>query len=412
MSRARRKPLRRGGRRPAAGQPERPLAERILASLPLLLLALVLTFLVERTGALRQAETAALDLQAKLALPGGDPARHGGDEGPGIVAVLIKDQDHEALFGGKSPLDPMALQRLVQALAAAGPRVIAVNLDTSAPGFRALEPPAGVPVIWAREATFLHRRDRFKAKASLGGRSWPGARSGLAVIELDADRRVRRYQHAYRTTEGTVPSLIRMIVCEARVEGRRCDAARADPEEQLFIRYTPGTPYPVVSASDVPAMAAAPEGILRDKIIILGADYAAQDEHETPVGWRLGSDILAQAVRTELEGEPARPVDWPALVVLQLAGGVLFLLLFHLFPFRRGLLVGLCAIPVLAGLASLAAFHTFSRWGSFAPVLGLLLGQQVWEKVKKYRSGLTADAAGILRPDGAPEEPQGKRPGG
>ena len=44
-----------------------------------------------------------------------------------------------------------------------------------------------------------------------------------------------------------------------------------------------------------------------DRIVLVGGDYAAQDEHDTPAGWMLGTAILAQVVETDelqIVGDP------------------------------------------------------------------------------------------------------------
>ena len=37
---------------------------------------------------------------------------------------------------------------------------------------------------------------------------------------------------------------------------------------------------------------------LENKMVILGGDYAAQDEHDTPVGWMTGTELLASIIET------------------------------------------------------------------------------------------------------------------
>ncbi len=71
-------------------------------------------------------EAAARDWQASL---------RGSALDSSVVLVMINDNDYRRYFGGQSPLEVHALDRLLRAIAAGKPRVIGVDLETSHPGF-------------------------------------------------------------------------------------------------------------------------------------------------------------------------------------------------------------------------------------------------------------------------------------
>lgn len=368
-----------------------PWLARPVRALPLLIGASILTFLLDSTGSLRKLETAALDVQASL--------RESSSPSP-VALVLISQEDHRALFGGRSPLDPQELWKIIEAIAATSPQAIVVNLDTSAPAFGALRPwPAMPPVIWARPADYSRRRDLFLVKPFLGG-ARAGRPAGLTPQRMDADGVIRRYQHLYRTDQGTLPSLAWAAVCAVR----RVDPVRtADPRNEFFLRFGLSQPPFRPTAGAVLQMARdagwKSGSLLTGKLVVLGGEYSVEDEHQTPVGWKLGSEIVAQAIETELagEGERVAPVSLPVLLLLQIVQGVLFLLLFQALRFRAALAASLLAIPGLAAAFSLGTFGTASHWGWFAPILLAVLVQQVYEKARKARTDLVESAAGALR---------------
>lgn len=360
-------------------------------SLPLLVGAALLTLALETLGGLRKTESATLDLQAFLqsAL-----ALH--TKPSQVALVLIKPEDWRTQFGGKSPLDAGKLQQLIDSVAAARPQAIVVDFDTANPAFAALHPPlAGPPVIWARLADYSHVQEIFLVKPFLGG-AQPRLPSGVALQKVDADGSIRRYQRLYPTDLGPLPSLPWATVSAVR----GLDPVRSTHRrDELFLRF--GLARPVTQTSSYVLREAqgkdwGVDNFLTGKIVVLGGSYSADDEHETPLGWQSGSEIVAQAIETELEGDLVSPVSRLVLIGLQIVQGVLFLLLFQALRFRKALALSLLAIPALAALFSVLTFATPAYWGHFAPVLLAVLGQQIYEQAKKYRSSLVESAAEAL----------------
>ena len=67
-----------------------------------------------------------------------------------VQLVVIDDADYLALFSGSSPLNPSVFSQLLMAIAAAQPRALVVDIDTSASSFAAMEVPS-VPTVWAMD---------------------------------------------------------------------------------------------------------------------------------------------------------------------------------------------------------------------------------------------------------------------
>jgi CHASE2 domain-containing sensor protein len=74
--------------------------------------------------------------------------------------------------------------------------------------------------------------------------------------------------------------------------------------------------------------------------------------------------------------------------VLQFAGALGLVLLFHFLPLRRALWAAVVAIPLGSLLCSLIAFRSPWFWIYFVPVLVLLLVQQLYDVAKEHRDTL------------------------
>jgi CHASE2 domain-containing sensor protein len=360
---------------------------RLARALPLVLFAMVLSFLLDREGAFRQFESFGLDLAANLRR-----ARR-----PSAVAVVsIADSDYQALFGGRSPLDPEALVRLIDAVAQGQPKVIGVDLDTAAPGFKELVTRKGwPPVVWGRSAVFSKRRNQFRVDEVLGGTPLPPDSSGLMTLKLDEDRAVRRYQRMYETDRGFLPSLPWAVV-EASWRGQ-APSHRESTTELLIDFGDPGEKERLhLAASRVLEVAGAPgwkrSSPVRGKIVLIGGDYGGRDEHDTPLGWMSGVEVIAQIVDTELlGGGQGVASDW-VIFALQSVGGVVLLLLFHLFRAGKALLVSVGAVLALTPAFSLVAFGSVSRWAYFVPFLIAVLIADVQSELTQKREEILKEA--------------------
>lgn len=124
-------------------QAERPevkkesLRWRLIKELPVIGFAILLTFIFSNAGLLRKFETTALDVMTRL--------RHRRTH-TDVAVVRITDEVYESSFGGKSPLDPVKLQAIIEAIASGRPKLIAVALDTSAPVFKEMQLPPAPPL--------------------------------------------------------------------------------------------------------------------------------------------------------------------------------------------------------------------------------------------------------------------------
>jgi CHASE2 domain-containing sensor protein len=308
-----------------------------------------------------------------------------------VVIVRIDDDDYATLFHEKSPLDHTALTKLIDAIALGKPKVIGVDIDTSTPEFRDFHPlPGWPPIVWARNGSFSNREGKFHATKILGGQE-PPATSGLVVLRLDADTAIRRYTRMCETEHGPVPSFAWAVA--KQFSGK--DGAQSVGEEELFIKFAGDregshrqhfTAAQVMSLSD--GLGWQTDSPVKDKIVLLGGAYSASDEHETPLGWMLGVEVLAYAIETELHGGGMRPASSITITVLGGFVGLVLLLLYQHFTPTKALLLSFPTILFLGIVCSLVTFRTIAFWAYFVPIPLAVLVQEGYVQAKDYRKRL------------------------
>lgn len=336
-----------------------------------------------REGVFRKLETSALDTQTRLLGTS--------DTESDITIVQIDDHDYRYLFQNKSPLDPVALKKVIDAIARGNPGVIGVDLDTTSTQFRDFQLEGKWPrIVWARTAAYSQVTHNFHLFDPLGGRE-PVPLSGMALLKKDEDGALRRYSRAYEIPDGEVPSFPTAVANQFRTALPSSEAATED----LFIRYSRysgGSKFVHINASAILEFAKESNWpnnpMIKDRIVLLGSAYAAADEHDTPLGWANGVDVMAFAVQTELDGGGVKPASRLVIIFLEIFDGVLLLLVFHQFRLIRALGICVIGVPVIALLCSLLAFKSLAFWAYFVPILIAIVGQQLFEKAKNYRKNL------------------------
>lgn len=359
------------------------LLERTFKSIPVVLIGILLTFVLSRSGFFRHIETYSIDTQVRL---------QGVPEESQVAVVLIDKADFASLFQEKSPLDPAMLHRVVGAIAAGKPKAIGVAIDTSAAGFRELTPaPDWPPVVWAQDGKYSFRDSKYHLSKVLGAQ--PAAvPSGLVVFKLDADGAIRRYPRLCDTEQGLLPSFPWAM---AKAFAPQVAARQQPSQDELFITFAgdkEGSHRLHFTASRVLELADGhgwqTDGPIKDKIVLLGGAYDVADEHDTPLGWMLGVEVIAYVLETEIAGGGLRP---PSPILVTAIGGLvglLLLLLFQHFTPVKGFLISGLAIPISGIICSLLVFKTMSFWAYFVPIPLAVLGQEFYAQVKTYRMKL------------------------
>ncbi|MGA2723852.1 MAG: CHASE2 domain-containing protein [Bryobacteraceae bacterium] len=241
------------------------------------------------------------------------------------VVVSVTEDDYKRIFGNCTTAKE--LQNIIDTLTSYGPAVLAVDVSTAAEEFRDLKPRlTSTRIVWARISSHkaIGPRDQARyewvAGEVLGHGIVDPPYAGATLFPQDSDGVVRDAQRWIPLHNGTVPSMYWEIIraycdsgsqeaCRVSASGRRGDTTG----RWLPNRYE----FPPVTLGDVLAQDAArfsknsqAENILRDRIVILGADFG--DEHPTAFGLQQGAALIATAVETELErhADPFRISGW------------------------------------------------------------------------------------------------------
>ena len=381
------------------------LFERILKAAPAVIIAILLTFILSRSGFFRQLETYALDTQVRL---------QSSQQESDVAIVRSDDDEYANLFHEKSPVDHVALAKLINAIALGRPKVIGVDIDTSPPEFRDFHSlPGWPPIVWARNGSFSNREQKFHALKVLGGQE-PAPASGLVVLKLDADTAVRRYTRVCETEHGPVPSFPWAVAAEFSGKRENQNAG----EQELFIKFAgdrEGSHRLHFTAARVFELShgagSQSDGPIKDKIVLLGGAYTASDQHETPLGWMLGVEVLAYAIETELHGGGMRPASGITITMLGGLVGLVLLLLFQHFTPTKALLLSFPTILLLGMVCSLVTFRTIAFWAYFVPIPLAVLVQEGYVQAKDYRKRLVKQLyEGVLGRPAPDQEDNGPKP--
>jgi|SRR6185369_1173794 len=363
--------------------------QRALAVLPVLLGSLFLTLLYSDTALFRKLGTTALDLNMSVRAPA---------LSKNVTIVTITEDDYQKQFGGKSPLNPDELKKVLEAIAAAGPKAIGVDIDTSASEFQNFVLPAGLPpVIWAREVRYSNRDETYRMFKVLGQQN-PNQPYGAVTLKRDKDGAIRRYQRWYRVNNEVIPSLPWQIIQVLRTGKSTQGNANESAEEMLIDYPAPSKTHPFIQVPVSAVLEWSKQGFpennsLKGRVVLLGGDYAAGDEHDTPVGWMLGTEVLASIIETELSGGGKKPAGVLVILLLIIFDSVLLLLLLQLLGLWKTLVFSLGIIPVLAFVSSYLLFGSAAYIGYFLLVLTAILLHQLYEKGKEYLKKLKEQTA-------------------
>jgi CHASE2 domain-containing sensor protein len=242
--------------------------------------------------------------------------------------VTIDEREFNRYLG--EWLQPEKLTTVLRTILAYEPKVLIVDIDTAAPRFSKLEiPSTKSKIVWARVShqevsnTPGQRKRGFTWKAGevLGNRAEQPEYLGSPLFPQDPDWVVRGFQRVV-TIDANVQSLhwqaLRaycdagapdacLVVQQAKAAESANDATEA--AEALRVRqYHFDWDFPVIPISDLlgPEGSAKPRAGGLGDVVLLGAKFG--DIHPTSFGPKLGIELTASAVETELQRD-SRP--WP-----------------------------------------------------------------------------------------------------
>ena len=319
---------------------------------------------------------------------------HRTDPPPSDVAVVrITDEDLRKEFGGKHPLAPCKVMQIVDAISALRPLAIGVDLDTSDPSYRIVAEgkcpdsrpdgatlSAAVPVVWARRVTYSQLSKIFYAEDVLGGAGNP--RTAVAAVIADSDGVVRKYGRSFQTDRG---ELLALPIALREAAHRSVPGGTEGERLIYFYGHTSGRHRLHVSAGDVLQAGEDSEiaNEFKNKMVLLGGDFQAVDEHPTPLGWMRGVEVLAHITESDPKNTP--PATTTVLKIIMLAGACLIAVCFDMLNARRAVLVAVSGM-----LVELLASWWYTHLTRDAILVGIvfivIVCQQIYAKIKRaYR---------------------------
>lgn len=362
---------------------------RLVNALPLISLALLFTFVLNRAGLFGELERMFLDVQMRMSMPN--------DESP-VVIVEIDETDFNDIFKRETtPLNVPALQRVVDAIARGEPCVVGVDLSTSFEQFRNFKTENLGNFVWARDFPAgpgpLIPFDVLGRDPELLGDDQSRPPISWGLPRTVSDKGVTRYYtRTVETNEGEMPSFSWTIFEKAKE--RRCPGITFPnleaSDEKLSIGFSRGVDG--VGRTRIPSSHIlkfdeggwANKELIKDKIVLIGGSYLFADARQTPIGMMNGFAINANIIETELRGGGVKPPSTITVVLLQLFDGVLLMSLFQLFPWRKAAILSLPFIVVLAFACSLFTYWSFSHWAFFVPVMLGVLATELFDKLKDH----------------------------
>jgi CHASE2 domain-containing sensor protein len=365
-----------------------PLAAELRRSIPLVIGISILNFLLASFGILKPVQLGVLDTWLRIRALRPEPTN--------MVIVAITNNDYESLFKSTSPLDPSELRSLIDAIAFGGPKVIGVDIDTSDARFKGLHLDSRwPPIVWASVPELLDK-GRFTVRPAVGGAA--GILSGVALLPQE-DNYVRNYLRQIVSDHGILDSFPVVIARLYRGSLTRVSSSPKNTwqSERLLdfwgaadraYRFDTYSASAVLRGANGNAWQS--EGILTGKIVLLAGMYAAgRDRYQTPVGVMSGTEILAEAIETELHGGGVRPPSEPLLFLLNAVVGVALILVYEEWGFRVGAVANVIAIPIVPPILSLTCFSSTRYWIIFVLMpIALLIEHAYFYGRKRQKEAL------------------------
>ncbi len=373
---------------------------RVLKTLPLMLLAVLFTFVLNHVGLFSELETTFLDTQMRMDAPA---------EESNVIIVDITPEDfaNKDTFQGKTrPLNVSALQQLIEAIVEGQPCVVGVDIDTSFDQFQNFKADRLSNVVWSRSAEPSTDADHKHVPLKVLGRQDPALdeRSGLPITKSEKGV-TRFYSRLIETTQGNLPSFGWAIFKEAK--RRNCAGMKfpdlEEDSEHLIIGYARGVSGAEgggrtrITAGTIMKFAGdhwKGNNLIKDKIVLLGGSYLDEDKHDTPLGIMNGFEITANVIESDLRGGGTKPPGFLSVILLQVFDGFLLITLFQILPWHKAALMCLPLIVVLSLACSFFTYYSFSHWAFFVPVMIGVALTELFEEAKihfkhRYRREIT-----------------------
>jgi CHASE2 domain-containing sensor protein len=320
-----------------------------------------------------------------------------------VTVVEVTEGDYRHIFGGGSPMNKGALQRLIQEIDKAGPRAVVVDIETREWSLdEVVRLGLNAPFVWVRTGRNSNREgdlseQTYKMEAVLGGEGG-GIRWGHALLGEENGMARYYFPSIMSASGGRVPFVIDSL-CQAIQSGNPgCTGDKSTrPEAKSLIPYVADHEgLRRISASGILELANAPgwerNAAIAGRIVLIGGAYRdARDDYVTPLGAMPGVEVLANIIEAELSDRTVQAATPESFIVLDIVFGALLVISTYFLERRwKGwaLLITFVGVPLLALSASLALFALPSNgryFLSFIPVVAGVLVHASVEHIHEYR---------------------------
>jgi len=241
--------------------------------------------------------------------------------------ITIDGDEFKAYLGDS--LDPKKLASVLDAILKYEPKVLVVDIDTSASRFQSVAtPPSNSRIVWAR-VSYQElkgvpgeriRNYAWRVGAVLGNRNPQPDYIGSPLFPQDPDSTVRGFQRTVQI-ESKAPALYWETLrayCDGATNNdleaqkacalRKTNTGDAELAVRMFHTDWDFPSYPLSDLMNNPSSVKPQPGQLGD-IVVLGAGFS--DIHPTRFGPQLGIELTASAIESELNpSQPRQILGW------------------------------------------------------------------------------------------------------
>jgi CHASE2 domain-containing sensor protein len=313
--------------------------------------------------------------------------------------VIVGDKEYWGPdLAGRSPIRRDYLAKLIRAIDAAEPQLIAIDFDLSAPPRTLAE---DAELIRAIQAVSRHRpvvlpatleeapqsHDKYRLQPQIySGQTFSSA-VRIGHIAIFADIRVipMGLLLATRARQDSFSEAIVRLVDPGVLE------AFTDAEDSPFATFVNRNRFLEVDASSVLAgRYQGPLGTLRPRIVIVSGDWEKEklghkrvDAWSTPVGSIPGSFVQANYVEALLGSRAYRELNGVVALLIELSLATALVFLFALDKISLTRFIALCVVAIASGYVLLA---NLARYYEVSFPLALLALHALFERVREKKA--------------------------
>jgi hypothetical protein len=347
-----------------------------LSALLWLLAIVLLTQLLEYYGWLASANGKVLDFFLQKNSSGSETKLIPGRP---VVTVEIDDDAYAKCFGGRSPMEPAQVARLVELVQEAGAPVIGVDIFTESPWYtdNAKKIAGKSTIVWAADSNppprvftpwfpswLIGKEDKIVADPSLvlganalSTRMPDSAHWALPLFPRDDDATIRRLPLEVTVSTNLSdpesgrpwPQFARLVASEycayaLRSLGQACPAKTGD---EILVSYGAPPPYEFRVSDFFDCNASSPqqthlkeetrdlfEHEVKNRAVLIGGTFGTTDVHDSPLGPMPGLRINALAMEAQIINPASYAVRQPYALFIDLVLGLAFVLFAEWIAYR------------------------------------------------------------------------------